>query len=184
MKSSFQACRVILTPNRINRKDRTPPFRGKHQAPSSIQRDTLALPSTTQTNLSGCHGDSVLNSTCFPQQKQKAISGCSSQGFQQPLHQALSHREHHEDEKKLRSEGHYRWGLWCPKEVESLYSWKKKDVKKQNLLSSFSTLGFSSNFSKKNPDFSFSVFSVCQMSSIFQVFLDRYNSPCTKWIPG
>lgn len=126
MKISFQACRVILTPNRINRKDRTSPFRGKHQAPSSIQRDTLALPSTTQTNLSGCHGDSVLNSTCFPQQKQKAISGCSSQGFQQPLHQALSHREHHEDEKKLTSEGHYRWGLWCHKEVESLYSWKKR----------------------------------------------------------
>lgn len=183
MKSYFQACRVILTPNRINRKDRTPPFCSKHQAPRSIQRDTLALPSTTQINLSGCRGIQ-----CWTQ--------CASHSKSRKPYQAAVHRDFNSSftkpsttgstrmkKKKLRSEGHYRWGLWCPKEVESLYRWKKRMWRNKTCSLVFLLLVFLP-ISAKKPDFSFSVFSVCQMSSIFQVFLDRYNSPCTKLIPG
>lgn len=151
MKSYSQRCRVILTPNRIRRKDRTLPFCSKHQAPSLIQWDILALPSTTQAVSVDELGDSssVEPSWCFPQQKQVArdwlqFTGTSTAPWPSPLPQGAP-----EWMKKpnIIEAVQMRGGLWCPKVIESLYRWKKRMWKKKTLLSSFSAPGLSSNLS-------------------------------------
>lgn len=117
MKSYFQCCWVILTPNTNNRKDRrtpphthTHPFKqaSKHQAPRLIQWDTLVLPSTTPAvSLDAWGFQQCWPHGCFPQlQQQAGRTGSAHRDlFQQHFNQALSHREHQNEEKNPKIRG-------------------------------------------------------------------------------